>query len=169
MFDFSGYLLVVGYVGVLLWLLIGVARLYHSWHASQRRTAGLRQQKADGAKALLERVGETLQIEAEAREANQRIETLKTALEVKERQLTELVPPPPPAIYVTSEFPPSSRDKPWQALLRRTTPGRSRRADEPSERFVLVWAPDHQAAQGRAQNALGNLPGFAVDGVLRFE
>ena len=169
MFNFSGYMMAVGFVAAGLWLLIGAARLYHCWHASQARTAGLRQAKGDGAKALLDRVGEIMKLEVEAKEVHQRIEMLKTALEAKEKQLTELVPPPPPSIYVTSEFPPSSRDKPWQGLMRRTTSGKSRRADEPSERYVLVWAPDHSAAQGRAQNSLGNFPGFAIDGVLRFE
>ena len=169
MFDFGGYVIVVAFVAAGLWLLIGTARLYHCWHASQARTAGLRQAKADGAKALLVRVEEIMQIETEVREASQRIEVLKTALQAKEKQLTELVPPPPPSIYVTSEFPPSSKDKPWQALMRRTTSAKSRRTDEPSERYVLVWAPDHSAAQGRAQNALSNYPGFAIDGVLHFE
>ncbi len=169
MFDFGAYVIVVAFVAVFLWLLIGVARLYHSWHYSQMRTAGLRQAKADGAKALLARVEEIVQIETEVKDARKRAEMLKTAAEVKEHQLANLVPPPPPAIYVTSEFPPSGRDKLWQAVLRRTTPLKTRRADEPSERYVLVWAADHSAAQGRAQNALGNWPGFAIDGVLRFE
>lgn len=169
MFDFGGYVMVVAFVVVTLWLLIGTARLHHCWYASQARTAGLRQAKTDGAKALLERVEEITQIEKEVKETNQRIEVLKSALQVKEKQLIELVPPPPPSIYVTSEFPPSSRDKPWRALLRRTAPLKSRRADEPSERYVLVWGPDHAGAQGRAQNALSNFPGFAIDGVLRFE
>lgn len=169
MFDFGGYLVVVGFVTVALWLLIGAARLYHCWYASQRRTAGLRQQKADMAKTLLQRVEEIMQIETEVKEAGQRAETLKMATDTKGKQLETLVPPPPPSIYVTSEFPPSSRDKPWQALLRRTASVKPRRADEPAERYVLVWAPDHSGAQGRAHNALGNFPGFAVDGVLRFE
>lgn len=169
MFDFGGYVMVVAFVAVGLWLLIGAARLHHCWYASQARTAGLRQAKADGAKALLGQVEEITKIEKEIRETNQRVDVLKEALQVKEKQLTDLVPPPPPAVYVTSEFPPSSRDKPWQALLRRTATSKSRRADEPSERYVLVWAPDHQGAQGRAQNALGNFPGFAIDGVVRFE
>lgn len=169
MFDFNGYALVVGFVTVGLWLLVGVARLYHSWYYSQMRTAGLRQLKTDRAKVLLDRVQEIMQMDKETKETRQRVEMMKTATQAREQQLTGLVPPPPPSIYVTSEFPPSSKDKPWQALLRRTTGSKSRRADEPSERYVLVWAPDHAAAQGRAQNALGNYPGFAIDGVLRYE
>lgn len=169
MFSLDGYLLAVGFVFAGLWLLIGVARLYHSWYASQVRTAGLRQQKAEGAKALLKGVADIMQIDKETKEARQRVEMLKTALQAKEEQLKNLTPPPPPAIYVTSEFPASSKDKPWQAMLRRTHSSKSRRADEPSDRYVLVWAPDHAAAQGRAQNALANYPGFAIDGVMRFE
>ncbi len=168
-FDFGGYVMVVGFVAVGLWLLIGVARLNYTWKASQQRTAGLRQLKAEGAKILLERIEESMKLETETKEARQRVEMLKTALETKEKQLTELVPPAPPAIYVTSEFPPSSRDKPWQAMLRRMTGGKSRRPDEPSERYVLVWGPDHSGAQARAQNALSSFPGFAVDGVMRFD
>jgi hypothetical protein len=166
---FDNYLLVVGFVAVGLWLLIGIARLYHSWHYSQVRTAGLRQQKAEGAKALLKSVEDMMQIDRETKESRQRVELLKTALETKEEQLTNLTPPPPPAIYVTSEFPPSSKDKPWQTMLRRTATPKIRRADEPSERYVLVWALDHTAAQGRAQNALANFPGFTIDGTMRFE
>lgn len=169
MFSIDGYLLVVGFVAAGLWLLIGVARLYHSWYHSQMRTAGLREQKAQGAKALLKSVEDMMQIDRETKEAHQRAEMLKTALQSKEEQLTNLTPPPPPSIYVTSEFPPSSKDKPWQALLRRTSTLKTRRADEPSERYVLVWAPDHTSAQGRAQNALANYPGFAIDGVIRFD
>lgn len=170
MFDFSGYMMVVAFVAVGLWMLIGVARLNYSWRASQARTAGLRQLKADGAKLLLERVEESMKIDNEIKESRQRVEMLKTALESKEKQLTNLVPPPPPAVYVTSEFPPSSKDKPWQALLRRNLGStKSRRPDEPSERYVLIWGPDHSGAQTRAQNALSNFPGFAIDGVLRFD
>lgn len=166
---FDSYLLVVGFVAAGLWLLIGIARLYHSWYYSQMRTAGLRQQKAEGAKALLKGVEGIMQIDKETKEARQRVELLKTALQAKEEQLKNLTPPPPPSIYVTSEFPPSSKDKPWQAMLRRTSTPKIRRADEPSERYILVWAPDHTAAQGRAQNALANFPGFAIDGAMRFE
>ena len=169
MFDFGGYVMVVGFVGAGLWLLIGIARLNYTWQASQQRTIGLRELKTEGAKILLERVEESMKLEAETKEARQRAEMLKTALETKEKQLTELVPPPPPAIYVTSEFPPSSRDKPWQAVMRKTGGGRSRRADEPSERYVLIWAPDHSGAQARATNALSAFPGFSIDGVTRFD
>ena len=169
MFDFGGFAMVVAFVFVGMWLLIGVARLNYTWQASQQRTAGLRQLKTEGAKILLERVEESMKLDTETKEARQRVEMLKTALEAKEKQLTNLVPPPPPSIYVTSEFPPSSRDKPWQAMLRRLAGTKSRRADEPSERYVLVWAPDHSGAQARAQNALSGFPGFAVDGVMRFD
>jgi len=169
MFDFGGYVMVVAFVGAGMWLLIGVARLNYTWQASQQRTIGLRQLKTEGAKILLERVEESMKLEAETKEARQRAEMLKTALETKEKQLTDLVPPPPPAIYVTSEFPPSSRDKPWQAMLRRMAGNKSRRADEPSERYVLIWGLDHSAAQARAQTALSSFPGFAVDGVMRFD
>jgi len=169
MFDFGGYAVVVAFFFVAMWLLIGVARLNYAWQASQQRTAGLRQLKAEGAKILLERVEESMKLDEETKEARQRVEMLKTALEAKEKQLTNLVPPPPPAIYVTSEFPPSSRDTPWQAMLRRMAGNKSRRADEPSERYVLVWAPDHSGAQARAQNALSAYPGFAIDGVMRFD
>ena len=170
MFDFSGYAMVVAFVAVGLWLLIGVARLNYTWRASQAQTAGLRQLKAEGAKILLERVEESMKIDNEIKESRQRVEMLKTALETKEKQLTNLVPPPPPSVYISSEFPPSSKDKPWQALLRRTLgSAKSRRADEPSERYVLVWGADHAGAQGRAQNALSSFPGFAIDGVMRFD
>ncbi len=169
MFDFGGYVMVVGFVFVGMWILIGLGRLNYTWKASQQRTAGLRQLKTEGAKILLERVQESMKLEAETKEARQRVEMLKTALETKEKQLTDLVPPPPPSIYVTSEFPPSSRDKPWQAMLRRLPGNKARRADEPSERYVLIWGPDHAGAQARAQNALSSFPGFAVDGVMRFE
>ena len=169
MFDFSGYAMVVAYVAVGLWLLIDIARLNYAWRASQAQTAGLRQLKAEGAKILLARVEESMKIDSEIKEARQRVEMLKTALETKEKQLTNLVPPPPPSVYVTSEFPPSSRDKPWQAMLRRNLGNKARRPDEPSERHVLVWGPDHAGAQGRAQNALSSFPGFAIDGVMRFD
>jgi hypothetical protein len=166
---FSGYVTVVAFFAAGLWLLIGVARINYTWRASQAQTAGLRQLKTEGAKILMERVDESMKLDEEIKESRQRTEMLKTALETKEKQLTNLVPPPPPAVYVTSEFPPSSRDKPWQALLRRTTSQKTRRGDEPSERYVLVWAPDHTGAQGRAQNALSNYPGFTIDGVMRFD
>lgn len=169
MFSLDGYLLVVGFFVAGLWLLIGVARLYHSWYYSQMRTAGLRQQKAEGAKALLKSVEDMMQIDKEIKESRQRVEMLKTALQAKEEQLTNLTPPPPPSIYVTSEFPPSGKDKPYQAGLRRLNSPKTRRADEPSERYVLVWATEHSAAQTRAQNALSNFPGFTIDGAMRFE
>lgn len=169
MFDFGGYVMVVAFVAVGMWLLIGVGRLNYTWKASQQRTAGLRQLKTEGAKILLERVEEGMKLDTEIKEARQRVEMLKTALETKEKQLTDLVPPPPPSVYVTSEFPPSSKDKPWQAMLRRLAGSKSRRADEPSERYMLVWGPDHSGAQSRAQNALSAYPGFAIDGVTRFD
>jgi hypothetical protein len=169
MFDFSGYVVVVAFFFVAMWLLIGVARLNYAWKASQLRTAGLRELKAEGAKILLERVEEGIKLDIEVKEARQRVEMLKTALETKEKQLTNLVPPAPPAIYVTSEFPPSSKDKPWQAILRRLAGTKSRRADEPSERYLLVWGPDHSGAQTRAQTTLSAYPGFAIDGVSRFD
>jgi hypothetical protein len=167
MFNFEAYVVVVALVAAALWLLIGLGRLTHKWRDSQNRTAGLRQQKLDDAKALLKKVQEIVVLETELKQAKQRTGILGEAAETKKKDLKNIVPPPPPAVYVTSEFPPSSRDKAWDALLKRTG-AKPTRADEPVERHLLVWAPDHAAAQGRAQSALAAYPGFTIDCVLRF-
>lgn len=167
MFNFDAYIVVVALVAATLWFIIGLARLNHTWWDSQRRTANLRQQKLDMAKALLQSVEEIMQLEREAKETRKRAEMLEQGVEIKKKELTGIVPPPPPAIYVTSEYPPSSRDHAYSALLRRTGP-KSRRADEPSERYVLVWATDNAAAQGRAQQALAGHPGFSIEGAMRY-
>ncbi len=168
MFNFNAYVVVVGVVAMVLWFIIGLARLTHAWRDSQNRTAGLRQKKADDAKALLQGVEEIAKLNTEIRETKQRVEMLETAHEARKKMLAATVPPPPPAVYVSSEFPASSRDKPWMATLRRTAQARPQRSDDPSERYVLVWAPDHTAAQGRAQQALSAHPGHTVEGVMRF-
>jgi len=168
MFNFEAYMVVVAVVVAALWSLIGLARLNNAWRMSQAETINLRQQKTDDAKALLARVQELMKLDAELKEAKQRANVVEQAHDIKKGELEKLVPPPPPSIYVTSEFPPSSRDKPYTGLLRRTA-GKSNRKDEPSERYVLVWAPDHNAAQTRALAALAAHPGFAIDGVIPFK
>ncbi len=167
MFNFDAYVIVVAIVASSLWTLIGLARLNNAWRVSQVETAGLRQQKTDEAKALLANVEEIMKLEAELKDTRQRANLVEQARDIKKDELEKLVPPPPPAVYVTSEFPPSSRDRPWTALLRRTA-AKSSRKDEPSERYVLVWAQDQNAAQSRAQSALAGHPGFAIDGVIRY-
>ena len=167
MFNFDAYVVVVVIVAASLWTLIGLARLNNAWRVSQAETVGLRQQRTDDAKALLASVEEIMKLEAELKDTKQRANFVEQARDIKKGELEKLVPPPPPSIYVTSEFPPSSRDRPWTALLRRTS-AKSSRKDEPSERYVLVWAQDQTAAQGRAQSALTGHPGFAIDGVIRY-
>lgn len=168
MFNFEAYVMVVAVIAASLWFLIGLARLNNAWRVSQVQTAGLREQRAEDAKTLLANVEEMMKLDAEAKEARKRSNMLAQANEIKQGHLSGLAPAQPAAIYVGSEFPPSSRDRPWTALLRRTTAVKSRRADEPSERLLLVWAPDHTGAQGRAHTAVTSRPGYTVDGVMRF-
>ncbi len=168
MFNFTAYTVVVAIVAAGLWFIIGLARLTHAWRDSQRRTAGLRQRKADGAKQLLQSVEELATLSGELREGKFRVETLNTALEARKKHLASVAPPQPPAIYVSSEFPPSSRDRAWTALLRRISPNKNKRSDEPTERYVLVWAQDHAAAQSRAQQAVAGHPGYTVEGVMKY-
>jgi hypothetical protein len=162
-FSLEGYLLVVAVFGVGLWLLLGVARLNVSWRVSQMETAALRQQRTDDAKLLLTQVEEMMKLDAELKEIRKRGSMVQQANEIKKGNLASMTPLPPPAIYITSEFPPSSRDKPYVAQLRRTTAVKSRRADDPVERHVLVWAQDHSAAVGRAHSALSAHSGYAAD------
>jgi hypothetical protein len=168
MFTIEGYLMAVAGFGVCLWLLLGVARLNVAWKVSQMETAALRQQRTDDAKLLLTRVEEMMKLDVEVKEARQRVSMMEQANEIKKGDLATITPMPPPAIYVTSEFPPSSRDRPFTAQLRRSTAVKSRRADDPTERHVLVWASDQTAAQARAQSALSAHPGYAVDSALKF-
>jgi hypothetical protein len=168
MFNFEAYVMIVAVLAASFWFLIGMARLNNAWRISQVQTAGLRQQRADDAKALLTSVEELMKLNAEVKEARKRGNMLTQANEIKKDYLAGLAPSPPPAIYVTSEFPPSSRDRPWTAVLGRTTAPKSRRADEPGERLLLVWAPDQPLAQGRAQTAVTSRLGWGVGGVMRF-
>ncbi len=166
-FSLEGYVMAVAAFGVLLWLLLGVARLNVAWKVSQMETAALRQQRTDDAKLLVSQVAELVKLDAELKEARQRVNMMEQANEIKKGNLATITPMPPPAIYITSEFPPSSRDRPYTAQLRRTTAVKSRRADDPVERHLLVWGVDQANAHQRAQSALSAHPGYGVDAPFR--
>lgn len=168
-FNIDLFIVVATLVFASLWLLIGVARLYHAWQAGIRNTAGLKQQQVDEAKELMKVAQEVLRLEEEIKEARAAAE--KTAKEQAEREKTIGTRPPPPAteIFVSSEFPASKREKPWIAHMKRTGANRARRPGESAARFVMLWAADHASALNRARALVAGDTDYEVEGLRRFD
>jgi hypothetical protein len=160
-------LMSVVWAGLALWLMAALARLQAAWELSQKRTSELRLTLTAAGKTLLGDVETIQKLEDEIKRVKDN--TAVALQEQKDRQelIVKTPPPPAPEIKVTSEFPPSRKDKAWVAEFERD----SEFPPQPWERIPmtsLVWAPDNAAALVRARQVTSEHKTYRVESIRRF-
>jgi hypothetical protein len=159
--------LVVLYGGIVLWLLSGAVRLLGAWEISQRQTSELRLALAGAGRKLLSGIETIQKLDDEIKRVKDQAAT--AVREQKERQQVLAKSPPKlsPEIHVTSEFPPSRKDRAWIVEFARD-PELPPLCGERELTTSLVWARDDSAALLRARQLTSDYKMYSVQSVRMF-
>src|SRR5258708_533548 len=155
------------YAGLALWLLSALARVQAAWETSQRRTSELRTTLAAAGRQLLGNVEMIQRLEDDIKRVKDNAAAAAREQKDRHQVLAKAPPSPAPEIHVTSEFPPSRKDKAWIVDFVRD----SELPPQPCERepkTSLVWAPDKSAALGRARQLITEYKTYSVQGIRLF-
>ncbi len=152
MFDLSTFVTVTLLLVATVWMSHGVAQLSAAWAQSKQRLSALTATRKHEAKALLKSVEDIERLSAEIQTGRSTIDTTVQVTAERRQKLEHYAPPPPTDIFVTSEFPPSKRDRAWIVRMGPATappPGMKR-----MECYLLVWAGDNAAAMSRGRQLM---------------
>jgi len=160
-------LLVMLYAGLAVWSLSALARLQGGWEISQRRTSELQLTLAAAGRKLLSDIETMQKLEDEIKRVKDNAAATVREQKGRHQLLAKSSPPPSPEIQVTSEFPPSRKDKAWIVDFVRD----SEFPPEPWERVPmtsLVWARDDAAALVRARQLTSEYKTYSVQSIRLF-
>jgi len=160
-------LLVMLYAGLTVWLLSALARLQGDWEISQRRTSEVRLTLAAAGQKLLSGIETIQKLDDEIKRVEDNAEAAMRGQKGRHQLLAKSPPPPSPEIQVTSEFPPSRKDKAWIVDFVRD----SEFPPEPWESAPmtsLVWARDDAAALVRARQLTSEHKTYSVQSIRSF-
>ena len=162
--SFDGVIGVAGILASAVWLMWGINRLTLAWTAVQTRVKDLDQKRVDMARELMKFGEALLRHRRDEKETSDKLGTLRAQIAAKTKELAEFVPPPPPEILISSEYPSTRDDKAWIVSM-----ARPNSADAGSPRQYLIWAGDHASATGRARTALAEQSsGYEIANIQRY-
>ena len=149
--------------GFVLWMISALARLQKAWEISQQRTSELRLALTAAGRKLLRDMETMQRLDGEA--ARIRENAAAAARDQKERQATlaRTMPPAPPEIHLTSEYPPTRRDTAWIIEFVRDS-AMPRQPWEREPPTSLVWAPSQSAAFDRGHQIVRSYKTYSVAG-----
>ena len=149
------------------WVVFGLARVQAAWDATDRKTTEMRRTFTATGITLLNNV-ETLQkLDDEIKRVKDKMATALREQKDKHEALAKNAPPPPPDIYVTSEYPPSQKELAWIATFMRD----GRVPQQPNEREpkpMLIWGHTQAAALHRARQLIQDHKAYSVGNVGPF-
>jgi hypothetical protein len=150
----NDFALVALYGAAGLWILISFARLHVAWQANQRQTADLRKAVTAAGLKLMGALETVEKLDGEIARATEQAAAAVREQEERRATLARSEPPPSPDIYMTSEYPTSSRDKAWVVeFMRDRDASRARQpADHPPPPPSLFWAPTQNAALDKGRH-----------------
>ncbi len=160
----NALLLVTVYTCLVMWLLFAFARLQAAWEGSQRRTGELRQMLAAAGRKLLTDLETVQRLDTEIERVKESTATALREQKDRHEALAKSAPPPPPEVYVPSEYPPSRQDMAWIVDFVRD----SDLAPQPWERAPktsLVWGRTPSAALDRGRQLTAEHKMYRVENV----
>lgn len=167
-FDIETFVLVVGVIVTAMWLASAFARLAGAWSLGERRARELKALQQREARTLLRNVQEIQRLNEEIKAVKANTAGIADEHSTRLKALEGVAPPPPPSIYVTSEFPSAKRDHAWIIHLRRNATAKLRDPGGEDHRYYLLWAADHPSALARGRQILAGERGFDVEGARRY-
>lgn len=153
--DLQAFFLLSVLIGTLGWLGHAISRLMNHLSQATGRVQAVRQKCSRDAEALLRNLQEIDRLNAEMKENRGLIDTTVQALAKRRQEVEAFVPPPPPSIYATAEFPASKRDHGWVIRSKMTGVSATKLPAGASEKYLLIWAVDYALAFARARQILG--------------
>jgi hypothetical protein len=161
------FLLVVALAAVGGWVMYALARLQAVWDVSQRRATEMRRTFTSAGLTLMSDLETIQKLDDEIKKVKD--DASKAILEQKDKHeaLAKNAPPPPPDIYVTSEYPPSQKDLAWIATFMRD----GRVPQQPGEREpkpMLIWGHTQAAALHRGRQLIQDHKAYSVGNVGPF-
>ena len=150
----KAFLVVIAYVGGVLWILCALARMQVAADASQRDMSQLRSTLTAAGLKLMSDLETAQKLEDEIKRVRESVAQARREQVDRHAAIARSAPPPSPEVYVTSEYPASRRDTPWIAEFVRDTevppqPG------ECQPMSSLIWAGTHATALSRARQIVG--------------
>ncbi len=149
------------------WVIFGLARVQAAWDATDRKTTEMRRTITATGITLMSNV-ETLQkLDDEIKRVKDKTATARREQQDRHAMLSKSARPPPPDIYVTSEFPPSQKELAWIASFMRdprvpAVPG------EHEPKPMLIWGHTQAAALHRARQLIQEYKAYSVGSVGPF-
>ena len=162
--DFILFVFLVAATG---WVLYGLSRVQLAWETSQRKTNQMRKTFTQAGMTLLHDVETIQKLDDEIKKLKDNMATAAREQRDKHEALSKSRPPPPPDIYVTSEYPPSQKELAWIAtFLRdaRVPPQLNEREPKP----MLIWGHTQGAALQRGRQLIQDQKAYSVGSVGPF-
>ena len=167
MSTFDVFLTVVAFLAAGGWLLFALARVGAAWDESERKTTAMRKAFTAAGLSLLRDV-ETLQkLDDEIKRVKDGVSNAIRDQQDRHAALAKSVRPPPPDVYVTSEYPPSQKELAWLATFMRD----ARVPQQPGEQEpkpMLIWGHTQSAALARARQLIQDHKAYSVGNIGPF-
>lgn len=149
------------------WIVYALARVQAAWESGQRRTTEMRRTFTSGGLALMRDVETIQKLDDEIKRVKDRMADALRDQQDKHAALAKSVRPPPPDVYVTSEYPPSQKDTAWIATFVRDSK-HPQEAWELEPKPMLIWGHTQTAAITRARQLIQDYKTYSVAEVAPF-
>ncbi len=163
----NSFVTIVLLVAVVGWVVYGLSRVQVAWDRGERETTELRKTFTSAGLALLRDVETIQKLDDEIKRVKDKTATARREQQDRHAMLSKSARPPPPDIYVTSEFPPSQKELAWIASFMRdprvpAVPG------EHEPKPMLIWGHTQAAALHRARQLIQEYKAYSVGSVGPF-
>jgi len=160
-------LMVVALAAVGGWVMYSLARVQGIWEVRDRNATQTRRTFTAAGLTLMHDVETIQKLDDEIKKVKENMATSIREQRDKHESLAKNAPPPPPDIYVTSEYPPSQKELAWIATFSRD----NRVPPQPNEREpkpMLIWGHTQGAAIHRARQLITEHKAYSVSNVGPF-
>jgi hypothetical protein len=149
------------------WVMYSLARVQGVWEIRERNATEMRRSFTAAGLTLMHDVEAIKKLDDEIKKVKDNMATSIREQRDKHESLAKNAPPPPPDIYVTSEYPPSQKELAWIATFTRD----ARVPQHPGEREpkpMLIWGHTQGAALHRARQLIAEHKAYSVGNVGPF-
>jgi hypothetical protein len=165
--NMDSFLMFVALAAATGWVMFALARVQAAWDATDRKTNEMRRTFTAIGITLLNNVETIQKLDDEIKRVKDGIATTVREQNDKHEALAKSAPPPPPDIYVTSEYPPSQKELAWIASFMRD-PRVSPQLGEREPKPMLIWGHTQAAALHRARQLIQDHKAYTVGNVGPF-
>ena len=158
MTDFLTFVMFIAIAG---WMVASLVRLCAAWEAHQSKTNDVRKSFTAAGLKLASEIEHIQKLDDEIKRVKDKMATAVLEQQDRYAAFKKSVRPPPPDVYVTSEFPPSTKDLPWIATFMRD-PRAAPMLGETEPKPMLIWGHTQNAALHRARQLIQEHKTYSV-------